>query len=151
MMVSRGPGIIGECAQRGQHVATRGLIKFAQVLAHPRASLHAVAAGQRSAPELGFDLLQRDGLPRLVPGGVSLGGVLGILGRAQRLNHRGATRIDRTFDHSNVSPANEAPGSHPRQAPGYPRPRPATARKEHCTSGHMWLSAVVFGLSGGER
>src|SRR5262249_25244524 len=50
--------------------------------------LHAVAAGQRSAPELGFDLLQRDGLPRLVPGGVSLGGVPGILGRAQRLNHR---------------------------------------------------------------
>src|SRR5712692_11370872 len=50
--------------------------------------LHAGAAGQRSAPELGFDLLQRDRLPRLVQGGVSLGGILGILSRAQRLNHR---------------------------------------------------------------
>jgi hypothetical protein len=42
----------------------------------------------RSVPELGFEFVKRDRLAGLIPGGVSLGGVLGVLGGAERLDHR---------------------------------------------------------------
>lgn len=42
----------------------------------------------RSVPELGFEFVEQDRLAGLIPGGVSLGGVLGVLGGAERLDHR---------------------------------------------------------------
>jgi len=40
-----------------------------------------------SVPELGFEFVERDRLAGLIPGGVSLGGVFGVLGGAEGLDH----------------------------------------------------------------
>ena len=70
----RRAGAIGERTHCGEHVGAGGLVEIMQMLAHPRTSFHAVGAGQGSVPEFGLDLLRRDRLARLLPGGVSLGG-----------------------------------------------------------------------------
>jgi hypothetical protein len=65
-----------------------GRVKLPQRAAGTRPDINGVSshAGPALQAQLGLDLLPGNRLARLVHGGISLGGVLGILGRAENLD-----------------------------------------------------------------